>query len=255
MRGNSRAAVSGSRLPLDRVLPPLPYSGGMIWEPSRAFIEQTNVWRFMRRLGFYGSRELSALLARGSRAILGRDDARDGRRVVRALPAASWTPAAARSGRNGLSAAGSTSRTIASTAGPIPAASPASGKAKTATRAASRSRELRAEANRWRRACCASACERGDRVALCMPMVPEILSILYGCFKAGMTVVPIFAGFGSGAIATRLEDSGARVLFTADHLERRGKRIPAGREDARRRRAHHRAALSRRRRGRRDRLA
>ena len=57
-------------------------------------------------------------------------------------------------------------------------------------------------------------------------MVPEILSILYGCFKAGMTVVPIFAGFGTGAIATRLEDSGARVLFTADYLERRGKRLP-----------------------------
>ena len=55
----------------------------------------------------------------------------------------------------------------------------------------------------------------GDRVALCLPMVPEILAILYGCFKAGLTVVPIFAGFGAGAIATRLEDSGARVLFTA----------------------------------------
>ena len=68
--------------------------------------------------------------------------------------------------------------------------------------------------------------EPGDRVALCVPMVPEILSILYGCFKAGLTVVPIFAGFGAGAIATRLEDSGARVLFTADHLERRGKLIP-----------------------------
>jgi len=59
-----------------------------------------------------------------------------------------------------------------------------------------------------------------------MPMVPEILSILYGCFKAGLTVVPIFAGFGPGAIATRLEDSGARLLFTADHLRRRGKRLP-----------------------------
>src|SRR5689334_4034807 len=66
----------------------------------------------------------------------------------------------------------------------------------------------------------------GDRVALCMPMVPEILAILYGCWKTGLTVVPIFAGFGSAAIETRLADSGARVLFTADHLERRGKRLP-----------------------------
>ena len=95
---------------------------------------------------------------------------------------------------------------------------------------------VRDEANRVANGLRALGLGAGDRVALCMPMVPEILSILYGCFKAGLTVVPIFAGFGAGAIATRLEDSGARVLFTADHLERRGKRIPAGRENAARRR-------------------
>ncbi len=72
--------------------------------------------------------------------------------------------------------------------------------------------------------------EAGDRVALAMPMVPEILSILYGCFQIGAIVVPIFAGFGSGAIAARLEDSGARVLFTARRLERRGKRFPCSRK-------------------------
>ena len=66
----------------------------------------------------------------------------------------------------------------------------------------------------------------GDRVALAMPMVPEILPILYGSFKAGLTAVPIFAGFGTDAIAARLADSGARVLFTAVNLERRGKTIP-----------------------------
>ena len=87
-------------------------------------------------------------------------------------------------------------------------------------------REVRDEANRVANGLRALGLEAGDRVALCLPMVPEILSILYGCFKAGLTVVPIFAGFGPGAIATRLEDSGARVLFTADFLERRGKRIP-----------------------------
>src|ERR1019366_8756381 len=87
-------------------------------------------------------------------------------------------------------------------------------------------RELREEANRVANGLVALGLETGDRVALCMPMVPEILSILYGCFKAGLTVVPIFAGFGSVAIATRLEDSGAGVLFTADRFERRGKPIP-----------------------------
>ena len=87
-------------------------------------------------------------------------------------------------------------------------------------------RELRADANRVANGLVALGLEPGDRVALCMPMTPEILAILYGCFKAGLTVVPIFSGFGSGAIATRLEDSGARVLFTAEYLTRRGKRLP-----------------------------
>ena len=86
--------------------------------------------------------------------------------------------------------------------------------------------ELRGEANRVANGLLTLGLQPGDRVAMAMPMVPEILSILYGCFKAGLTVVPIFAGFGSGAIATRVEDSGARVLFTADHLERRGKLLP-----------------------------
>ncbi len=86
--------------------------------------------------------------------------------------------------------------------------------------------ELQAEANRVANGLVALGLEPGDRVALCMPMVPEILPIFYGCFKAGFTVVPIFAGFGAGAIAARMEDSGARVLFTMEHLTRRGKRLP-----------------------------
>ena len=66
----------------------------------------------------------------------------------------------------------------------------------------------------------------GDRVALAMPMVPEVVSILYACFKLGLIAVPVFSGFGPGAIADRLEDSGARVVFTADKLERRGRLLP-----------------------------
>src|SRR5947199_3814973 len=57
-------------------------------------------------------------------------------------------------------------------------------------------REVQAEANRVAYALRALGLQAGDRVALCLPMVPEILAILYGCFKAGLTVVPIFAGFG-----------------------------------------------------------
>lgn len=68
--------------------------------------------------------------------------------------------------------------------------------------------------------------QAGDRVALCMPMTPEVVTILYACLKLGLVAAPIFAGFGAGAIGVRLADSGARAVFTAEYLERRGKRLP-----------------------------
>ena len=86
--------------------------------------------------------------------------------------------------------------------------------------------ELYREVNRLTHALAELGLQRGDRVALYMPMVPEVVTIVYACLKIGLTVVPIFSGFGPAALATRLEDSGARVLFTADAGERRGRHIP-----------------------------
>lgn len=65
----------------------------------------------------------------------------------------------------------------------------------------------------------------GDTVGLYMPMVPEVISILYGCFKVGAIAVPIFSGFGVDATATRLKDADCSVLFTADGFYRRGDEI------------------------------
>ena len=65
----------------------------------------------------------------------------------------------------------------------------------------------------------------GDTVGLYMPMVPEVVSILYGCFKVGAIAVPIFSGFGVEATATRIEDSECSVLFTGDGFYRRGSEI------------------------------
>ncbi|WP_339104133.1 AMP-binding protein [Haloterrigena salinisoli] len=64
--------------------------------------------------------------------------------------------------------------------------------------------------------------ETGDTVGLYMPMVPEVVSILYGCFKVGAIAVPIFSGFGVDAAATRIADSECSVLFTGDGFYRRG---------------------------------
>ena len=65
----------------------------------------------------------------------------------------------------------------------------------------------------------------GDTVGLYMPMVPEVVSILYGCFKVGAIAVPIFSGFGVDATATRIDDSECSVLFTGDGFYRRGSEV------------------------------
>ncbi|MES3160819.1 MAG: AMP-binding protein [Halorubrum sp.] len=62
----------------------------------------------------------------------------------------------------------------------------------------------------------------GDTVGLYMPMVPEVVSILYGCLKVGAIAVPIFSGFGTEATATRIDDAEPSVLFTGDGFYRRG---------------------------------
>ena len=68
--------------------------------------------------------------------------------------------------------------------------------------------------------------EAGDRIAIVMPMIPEVVTVLYASLKIGAILVPIFAGFGEGAIATRFADSGAKVVFAGDRLRRRGHWLP-----------------------------
>ncbi|WEL29667.1 Acetyl-CoA synthetase [Haloferax volcanii] len=85
--------------------------------------------------------------------------------------------------------------------------------------------DLYREANRVANVLESYGVETGDTVGLYMPMVPEVISILYGCFKVGAVAVPIFSGFGVDATATRLEDPECSVLFTADGFYRRGSEV------------------------------
>ncbi|QSW98405.1 AMP-binding protein [Haloterrigena alkaliphila] len=82
--------------------------------------------------------------------------------------------------------------------------------------------ELRRQSNMVANALEERGIETGDTVGLYMPMVPEVVSILYGCFKVGAIAVPIFSGFGVDAAATRIADSECSVLFTGDGFYRRG---------------------------------
>ncbi len=66
---------------------------------------------------------------------------------------------------------------------------------------------------------------RGDAVGLYMPMTPELCIAFLAVIKIGGIVLPLFSGYGPAAVATRLNDAGAKALFTADGFTRRGKTI------------------------------
>jgi acetyl-CoA synthetase len=85
--------------------------------------------------------------------------------------------------------------------------------------------ELRQQTNRVANALEARGIDTGDTVGLYMPMMPEIVPLLYGCFKVGAIAVPIFSGFGVDATATRIEDAECSVLFTGDGYYRRGSEV------------------------------
>ena len=63
---------------------------------------------------------------------------------------------------------------------------------------------------------------KGDAIGLFMPMTPEIVIAALAIAKIGGIILPLFSGYGSGAIAARLSDANAKALFTADGFLRRG---------------------------------
>jgi acetyl-CoA synthetase len=68
--------------------------------------------------------------------------------------------------------------------------------------------------------------KRGDRVALYMPMIPELAIAMLACTRLGALHSIVFAGFSAVALQSRIEDCQATVLVTADAVLRAGKTIP-----------------------------
>src|SRR3954452_17203346 len=67
--------------------------------------------------------------------------------------------------------------------------------------------------------------ERGDRVVLFLPVVPEAAVAFLACAMLGAISVPAFTGYGAEALATRMRESEAVALVTADGTTRRGKPV------------------------------
>ncbi len=66
---------------------------------------------------------------------------------------------------------------------------------------------------------------KGDAVGLFMPMAPEIVIALLAIAKIGGIILPLFSGYGAGAIVSRLADAKAKALFAADGAFRRSKAV------------------------------
>ncbi|MCL4747028.1 MAG: AMP-binding protein [Burkholderiaceae bacterium] len=83
--------------------------------------------------------------------------------------------------------------------------------------------ELDAEVCRAANALRARGLGRGDVIAIYMPMVPEVAAAFLAIAKIGAVVLPLFSGFGTSPIIDRLNDGGAKAVFTIDGTRRRGK--------------------------------
>ena len=68
--------------------------------------------------------------------------------------------------------------------------------------------------------------EKGDRVAIYLPMIPEAAIAMLACARIGAPHSVVFGGFSAKSLRDRIEDAGARVLITADGGYRRGQIIP-----------------------------
>ncbi len=66
----------------------------------------------------------------------------------------------------------------------------------------------------------------GDRVAIYMPMIPELPMAMLACARIGAVHSVVFGGFAATALADRIRDCSAKVLVTADGGYRRARIVP-----------------------------
>ncbi len=68
--------------------------------------------------------------------------------------------------------------------------------------------------------------KKGERVALYMPMIPELAIAMLACARIGAPHSIVFGGFSAEALRDRIQDAGAVAVVTADGGFRRGKPLP-----------------------------
>ena len=72
----------------------------------------------------------------------------------------------------------------------------------------------------------AQGIQKGDRIVLYMPMVPELTIACLACARIGAVHSVVFAGFSANAMTDRINDAKAKMVITADGLNRGAKQLP-----------------------------
>lgn len=87
-------------------------------------------------------------------------------------------------------------------------------------------RELHEEVCRYANVLKKHGVEKGDRVALYMPMIPDLAIAVLACARIGAVHSVVFAGFSAHALADRINDAQCKMVLTSDGLFRGTKEIP-----------------------------
>jgi acetyl-CoA synthetase len=86
--------------------------------------------------------------------------------------------------------------------------------------------DLAREVNRCANALLSMGVQRGDRVAIYMPMIPELPIAMLACARIGAAHTVVFGGFSAESLRDRINDAQAKVVITADGGYRRGAIVP-----------------------------
>jgi len=86
--------------------------------------------------------------------------------------------------------------------------------------------ELRDEVARFANVLTGLGVAKGDKVAIYLPMIPELPVAMLACARLGAPHSVVFGGFSADSLRDRINDAEAKVLVTADGGWRRGKTVP-----------------------------
>ena len=86
--------------------------------------------------------------------------------------------------------------------------------------------ELASEVNRFANILKSLGIQKGDRVSIYMPMVPEAAVAMLACTRIGAVHSVVFGGFSAESLRERTDDCGSKIVITADGYWRRGGVVP-----------------------------